>query len=970
MAWIGAIVIVIGAAYLVMLGVEAGWWGRLSPLAQCLSVAGFGALLIAAGEAAFRRIGPAASVGLFGAGLGTLYLDAFAAFEWFNPSLVSHEGAFVLMGIVALVGFGITLRSAFLTIGILSIIGGYLTPLLLRGASTHTLEVGMYLTTLLGISLGLSAARPRPFRTLRYVALAGHGLVGLGWVLGAMPTAWIVALVFCAGWWAAVQVEAVLAAVRRQSPLGNVAASLLATAWFVTVGAWVLATAQPPGFDWLGSFTVAVAVLAAAIAAQFGPRLSALGDRPQSPMDKLAVALWAQAGILLTVAVALQFDGYGQSIGWLLVGLGSVEIGRRLGYRGVEVFGLAVGGLAVGRVALVDWWLLPVMKTQLWSSGQVSVTNFSILALAAIVALHLAARRLRDVWRATPILLAATGTLGWLCLCAAQSRELTTTAGWLLAGVVLFAAERLGRRQRYFEIGLLVLVAAAAKWLMIDAVLRRLDPAWDPTATVPVFNWQMGLALAIAVVGWWASRLLVGRSRHERLWGGKTYLSIGWQAALIAGTTFLLVALSFELDHILSSLVDRGRTFAWSFNQVRQLYLTLLWTLGAFGLGLLARSLMTRSIAAVPGQRPHLLVRFAWTLLCMCAVKWLVGDTLYWAVVEKTGRTVGALPVANVQMLVGVVLATAVLFLYGTSGRWWPAAAGGRELAAPSVGTRLGAWVPVAATVLLLWGLTFEIDRVIGRFEASRPAGWTPLWEPLQLRALWWTALWALGGLAMMLWTRIRWTPSMLLAGWFVLVGAAVGWLGYDTIAWRLLKGVVLARVVFNVQFAVGALTAAGLGTAVWYFSRLGRLPAAAASPAHRAGGVCLVLVGLIGLWLGSLEIDRFFAPEAERLAQNAAMARQTGLSIYWGVYAIVLIALGFAKRSTACRYGGLALLTVTLAKVLTVDLAEVRYVYRVLSLIGVGLLFVATSVGYAKLAPRLGAPTQVTKSRSHEVTE
>ena len=54
------------------------------------------------------------------------------------------------------------------------------------------------------------------------------------------------------------------------------------------------------------------------------------------------------------------------------------------------------------------------------------------------------------------------------------------------------------------------------------------------------------------------------------------------------------------------------------------------------------------------------------------------------------------------------------------------------------------------------------------------------------------------------------------------------------------------------------------------------------------------------------------------------------------------------------CRYAGLALLTITVAKVLTVDMAEVRYVYRVLSLLGVGLLLVATSIGYAKLAPRL----------------
>ena len=118
--------------------------------------------------------------------------------------------------------------------------------------------------------------------------------------------------------------------------------------------------------------------------------------------------------------------------------------------------------------------------------------------------------------------------------------------------------------------------------------------------------------------------------------------------------------------------------------------------------------------------------------------------------------------------------------------------------------------------------------------------------------------------------------------------------------------------------------------------------------------------MGLIGLWLGSLELDRFLAPEAGRVAE-AAMARQTAISIYWGVYAIALLALGFAKRSTAARYAGLVLLTLTLGKVVTVDLAEVRYVYRVLSFVGVGLLLVATSVGYAKLAPRLKG-NEVTK--------
>jgi uncharacterized membrane protein len=948
-AWVGAIVIVIAAGLLVMHGVEKGWWGRLSSLTQCLLVAGFGGLLIAAGELALRRIGLAASVGLFGAGLGVLYLDAFATFEWFSPQLVSREWAFVLMGAVALLGFGITLRSDFLTIGVLSIVGGYITPWLLRGGATHVIEVGCYLTMLLGIALGLSGARPKPFRPLRYVALVGQGVVGVGWTFGAVGTAWVAALIFITIWWAMVLAEVVVAAMRRQSTYGNVMASLLSTAWLVTVGCWVLAESRPPGgYDWLGPFTLAVGVVAAAVAAQFGPPFAALG-RPGTAMDKLAVALWAQAGVLLAVAVALQFDGYGQSIGWLAIGLGSVEIGRRMRFRAVEIFGLVVGALALGRVAFFDRELA-VMRGQLFSFGQVSVTNWTVLALAAVVVAHLAARRLRETWRKMPVIVAGLATLGWLGLCALQSRELWTTGGWLLGSAALVALDRVGRRQRYLEIGLLALLATAGRWLLMDAVLRRADPVWDATASLPVLNWQMGMVVAIAAVGWWGSRQLARRPRAAApLLGTGALGSLGWQIWLIAGAVLVLVGLSFEVDRIVGAFEARARLFAWSFGQLRQLLLTLLWSLGSVGLGLAARVLMARRPDdALTGRRgPHLVARFAWSLLAVCAVKWLFGDTLFWAVFEKTGRTIDPWPVANLQMLVGLVVAASAVILVGMTRAAAPPGAEPGRLAG------VGVWVPAAAAMIVLWGLTFEIDRIVGLFEASRPGDWRPLWDPLQLRVLWWTLLWAAGGLAMMLWTRFRPSASMLAAGWFVVVLAAVAWLGYDTLGWRFQKGVVLAPVVFNVQFLVGALVAVFLAVAVWHWGTC-RTEAGGVSPAA-ARRVALVLIGLIALWLGSLEIDRFFAPEAQRAA-NPAMARQTAWSIYWGLYAIVVVALGFARRSAVVRYAGLALLAITLAKVLTVDMAEVRHAYRVLSFLGVGLLLVATSVGYAKLAPRLSA--------------
>ena len=158
-----------------------------------------------------------------------------------------------------------------------------------------------------------------------------------------------------------------------------------------------------------------------------------------------------------------------------------------------------------------------------------------------------------------------------------------------------------------------------------------------------------------------------------------------------------------------------------------------------------------------------------------------------------------------------------------------------------------------------------------------------------------------------------------------------------------------------NLQCAVGAalIVLLAVGSAV---TRRGDAALVAGDKfSIRAVVVASVLMAVIGLWLGSFELDRFFAPEAARVS-NPAMARQTALSMYWGVYAIALVALGFWKRTPWVRYAGLGLLALTLGKVMLVDLAKVQYVYRVLSLLAVGLLFIGTSVAYARLASRASA--------------
>ena len=175
--------------------------------------------------------------------------------------------------------------------------------------------------------------------------------------------------------------------------------------------------------------------------------------------------------------------------------------------------------------------------------------------------------------------------------------------------------------------------------------------------------------------------------------------------------------------------------------------------------------------------------------------------------------------------------------------------------------------------------------------------------------------------------------------GLALLMCGVIGWLSIGTLTWRLL-GPTAAPVVFNVQFGVGAALAAMLATC----RRL--------EPRGEIARVCGMFTLAIGLWLGSLELDRYCVVYADSLI-NAAMARHALLSVFWTLYAILLIAIGFGHRAAVLRRIGLGLLALTLIKVLAVDLANVQYFYRVLSLLATGLLLIGTSVAYNKLAAR-----------------
>lgn len=944
MAWAGAIVVVVAVGFFVKLAYDLGWWGRLPPLTKSLLCAGFGAALVIAGEIALRRVGRAAAVSLFGAGLGTLYLTAYATFRYFE--LLPQAGAFWLMAAVALLGVGLTLRGQLLVVGILSLVGGYLSPILLAEQVTFAAALPLYLTALLTIALALSATRPDAFRPLRYVGLGLHLGVATLWLWHEGRDHWLLAMIFLTLWWTLAGGEALLAALRSQSARGNPVATLLMTSWYATVGCGVLAAAQPGARDWLGAFVGAIGAVSAWAALVVGPGLTVLRGRPRRPLELMTTTLWLQVGLLVATAIGLQFrspgESYGQSIGWIVMGVACVELGRRLPSRGVEIFGLLVAAAGIWRVWGDDWGNL-ALQTTVWRAGSVMMTGWTLLAFGSAAATVAIARRLRTggekAWKRFCAICTLLGTFQWTIAWGVCADGVPVTTAWGLAiiGLLLTARWRASHGHRFAAVSLLMLTTL--KWLALDATGPRVASAWNAAASLPLLNWRMFGAALVACgfgVAWHTARRAEPRTMGDRteLDGVPTKPSRA-ERHLVLGILFLLTALSFQLEHLIGRIElsrPAGVATLWPPSQVRLLWWPVLWAVG--GIACLAAG-------ARYGLRSVL--NLGWILAGAAGLTWLIWGSLTWRVDQGVVLVAVLL---NQQFLTGFLVAATVATAYVFLKRTTPAT--GRDERA-SAGAQS---VLVAAVLLLLVALSFEVERLLVRTATERPAGaWN--WPPMQANLLWWTLLWVLGGLVTLVGGWWRGLRVLHHAGWVLVILSAAAWLTADTLHWRIADGVAACRVVLNAQFGIGLVVAAATASAAWTARRVRLARPSWLPPDWPLGSLSAVLVVMTGLWLGSLELDRYFAPEAQRVS-DPAMARQTALSIYWGVYAIGLVAVGFAVRSTMTRYGGLGLLALTLSKVLLVDLAHVGTMYRVLSLLAVGLLFIATSVAYSKLSKRL----------------
>ena len=83
--------------------------------------------------------------------------------------------------------------------------------------------------------------------------------------------------------------------------------------------------------------------------------------------------------------------------------------------------------------------------------------------------------------------------------------------------------------------------------------------------------------------------------------------------------------------------------------------------------------------------------------------------------------------------------------------------------------------------------------------------------------------------------------------------------------------------------------------------------------------------------------------------AADSHFAREMMLSVTWAVYATLLIVVGLRKRYAPIRYFAMTVFVITIVKVFAIDLAELDRIYRVLSVVGLGVMLLMSSYLYQR---------------------
>lgn len=585
--WAGIIFVVLTVAFSLKLAIDNNWIG---PGTRVVMGGIVGVALLYTGERLRGRgLRQFASV-LSGGGILVLYLSDYAAYNFYN--LIPQPVAFLLMAAITAIAVALAVRLHALSIAILGLVGGFLTPLLL--STGHDNEVALFTYVALLDAGVLAVAYFKRWRSLDFLSFAGTVLMVLGWSLTywsneKLWTTFAFLTVFFVLYSLLAVFHNTLA--HRASRWFDVSLAYSNASFYFGLSYLLLLDA---GYDHTSPASQALLV------AVFFACLFYTVWR-WNPEDRLLrYSYVAAAATFLTMALAIEFELHWVTMAWAVEALMLTWVGLRSGERAPRH-----AELAVFCAALVHWFawdlrefaygvdpsFVPLLNRRALSCavlvGSMACAGFlyrrhgeleegernTIKAFFALagngLALALLSLDANDYFNSR-LPFAGAGVAQRASV--EESRQFSLTAVWVIYAATMFALGVVRRFTVLRWVALLLLAAATVKVVSFDT--KFYDAAWH----TPVAN-QTFVAYALLV----AALAFCARLYWREGAADEEERSVMLPALLIAASALALAALSIEsvgyFDRLAAAAAQSGSDVFGPLGEGKTFTLAVVWTL-------------------------------------------------------------------------------------------------------------------------------------------------------------------------------------------------------------------------------------------------------------------------------------------------------------------------------------------------------------------------------------------------------
>ncbi len=500
-AIVGAVALVLGIGFFLKLAFDNNWIGDTGRVTLGIVV---GLALLGAGEYASRRV-PIWSRPVTAGGAAILYLSVYAAFGLYQ--LIRPDVAFLFLSLVVAMAGLLALRYESIVIGVLGIIGAFLSPVLLGPNLPDDRLLLLYIIVVdLGI-LGVST-----FRNWRWFTLLGLvGSYGLfSWkaldILFSQPSMYDLLLAQAA----LTAVFLIFAGVttlfhlvwRRVPGPADMSLMSLNAIWFFAL---TVALLWEDYEIWFGLIALGMALF-------YGLTAFAAMKRSGAP-PRIALFALPIAVVFLTIAVPLQVSGVWVTVAWAAQGAALIWVSFLLDRWPMRVLGLGDLALTVAHLALFDSAVpldgfTPVLNER-FPIFVVVIAAFCISAFIYRRYLDLTQERERFM---VPVLVAIANlltlallslevidyfdSLAWAApgVDYVNAKQLSLTVLWAVYAVGVIGAGVALRSSRIRLAGMALLVVPVAKLFVFDVFLLETGYRVAAFVTLGVLLLGMGLA--------------------------------------------------------------------------------------------------------------------------------------------------------------------------------------------------------------------------------------------------------------------------------------------------------------------------------------------------------------------------------------------------------------------------------------------------------------------------------------------